>query len=123
MDSRPHGARRATDDAGDVFVSHLLEKAEYEHFTLFPGEFIEGRMDALGILGGELLGAAILGWVDNALLSSQRIQYPVLLAQLTVDMVSDNTVDPCGKSGDMSQVGHISVDVEPHVLEYVLGCL
>ena len=55
MDSRSDGAHGSRDHLGDLLVAHLLDKTQYEHFTLLHWKVVESRPYLLCILRRESL--------------------------------------------------------------------
>src|SRR5690348_11158334 len=45
MNPRPHGAKLAADDAGNLLVAHLLQEPQHEHFPLLRRKYIERRVN------------------------------------------------------------------------------
>jgi hypothetical protein len=117
--ARSHRANLTADDPGDVFVGHLLHETKQQHFSVFRGDLLQGRMDSFGVLSGEIFFPVVLGKID---LFERIVRLPALAKRAT-HLTSGDLIEPGGKRSRVSQSSHTPENSDPHVLKKIIRTL
>ena len=112
MDTRSNGAELTADDAGDVFVAHVFEKAKNQDLPLFGGQRVEAGMDMASVLGGKT-GVAV---VDQVIFD-QGALHGAAFTECSPGPIASDAVKPCAKGRGIGQARQPPNDVQPDVLQ------
>jgi len=121
VDARADRADRARDHVGDLLVGHLLEKAEHQHLAVLGGQAVQRGADVRGVLGGEVMIVRVggcHGFLQRAVVRHRRFAAP---AAVTKRLVPGDAVEPRREGVGVLEAIDLAVNVEPGVLEEVVG--
>src|SRR5262249_634637 len=121
MQPRANCPHRAVHHARHFVVAHLFEEAQDEHLAVFRAQIIQENVNARRVLGRELLVFLRPGRRHLPLI--QRWHRQSALAQLAIDTVASDAVEPGTERGRLPQPRKPPEDIEPHFLEQVVCAL
>jgi hypothetical protein len=118
MKPRAHRPKLATDDSGNVFVTHLLDEPEEQDLAVLYHQFVEGGVDLLHFLGGKLIVGTFVCWHVDTI---ERTQWFTPFPQLAINSMPGDPVEPGDKRARLDQLAQVTEDAEPDFLKDILG--
>jgi hypothetical protein len=118
MEAGPDRPEPAADDACDVLVGHPLEEPEDEHLAVLGPQAVERGVDAAGVFGREVAVVRVR-FGEVALVDETSRQSS--LAEQAEGPIPRQPVEPGGQRPGVVQPRHPAKDLEPDILEGVVG--
>ena len=115
-------ADAAADGRRDLLVAHLLDEAEQQYFALLVREAVERRVNegrgfaVEGDVGGVIIRGGDVGGVvhrDDA--------HDAAAAEHAVGAIAGDAIEPGGEGAGVLQAADRAQQVEPDVLERIVG--
>jgi hypothetical protein len=117
MEAGPDRPEPAADDASDVLVGHPLEEPEDEHLAMLGPQAVERGVDPAGVFGREVVVPDRSGEVALV----DRTARPPSLAEQAGGPISRQPIEPGGQRPGVVQPRHAAKDLDPDILERVVG--
>jgi hypothetical protein len=117
VEAGPDRPEPAANDTCDVLVGHALEEPEDEHLAVLGPQAVERGVDPAGVFGREVVVAVRFGEV--ALVDGTS--GPPSLAEQAEGPIPRQPVEPGGQRRGVVQPRHPAKDLDPDVLEDVVG--